>query len=205
MRYFTSDHHLGHLNILHFGEGRPFSSLGEMHKTFLTKSLETVEPDDEVFFIGDVAMGDIFETLKLVKSFPGKKYLIPGNHDRLFPKLNTKSRIEKFTPIYEDAGFTILPLWHEIQTEVDGELFTVRLSHMPYKKEPAVITGKKDKLAFARPEDDGKFLIHGHTHSRSKVSQNPKELHVGVDANDWKPVSETEIQERIRNVLNSDG
>lgn len=200
MRYFTSDLHIGHLNILKLGDGRDFRDISHMHAAIIKNFWETMTHEDELYLLGDIAMGNFEDSLKVVSSLPGSpKFLVPGNHDKIFPRLNTESRISRFAPLYEEAGMTILPLWHEIEIEVDGTTHTVRLSHVP--SSPERFGGRADKLAFARPVDDGKFLIHGHTHSRDKASDNPRELHVGVDANDFRPVSEDEIKDRIRAVL----
>jgi len=199
MRFFTSDLHVGHTNILKLGEGRPFEDLAHMHSTFMKNFWEIVTPEDDLYFLGDIAMGNFEESIKFIEGLPGRKFLVPGNHDKIFPKLNTETRIARFRPMYEAAGLTILPLWHEIEIEVDDVVHTVRLSHVP--SSPERYPGRADKLAFARPLDDGKFLIHGHIHSKDKVSENPRELHVGVDANNWSPVSEDEIRERMRAVI----
>lgn len=196
MRYFTSDWHIGHRNILSLGDGRPFSSLEEMHSTLLKKAREVVGPEDEFYVLGDIALGNFEESLKVLEQFPGRKFLVPGNHDKIFPKLNSQSRIERFRPMYESAGFEVLGLSEVLDFEVDGETVKVRLAHMPYSSER--YSAREDRLAFARPFDDGLWLIHGHTHSSSKESENSREIHVGVDANDWAPVSEETIIDRLR-------
>ena len=197
MRFFTSDTHIGHTNILTLGDGRPFRDLAHMHSVLLKNAWETVGPEDELYHLGDAALGTFEDSLKVLAAFPGKKYLVPGNHDKIFPRLNTATRIERFKPMYEDAGYEVLDLHPTITFDVDGKLIEVRLSHVPYS--PERYSGRSDKLAFARPEDDGKWLIHGHTHSKDKISEHPREIHVGVDANNWTPVSELTIIERIRN------
>lgn len=199
MRYFTSDLHIGHQNILVLGNGRPFTDLAHMHSVIFKNAWNTVGVEDEFYLLGDIAMGNFEESIKFISSLPGKKFLVPGNHDKIFPRLNTESRIARFKPIYEEAGLTVLPLWHEIDIEVDGVVHRVRLSHVPAS--PERYEGRADKLAFARPLDDGKFLIHGHTHASEKFSDNPREIHVGVDANDFTPVSEEAIKARMREVL----
>lgn len=197
MKFFTSDSHIGHLNILKLGAGRPFKDLAHMHSVLLKNAWEVMGPEDELWHLGDAAMGNFDDTIKLLAAFPGKKkFLVPGNHDKVFPKLNTETRIQRFKPMYEAAGYKVMNIHELITLDVDGEAFEVRLSHVPYS--PERYQGRSDKLAFARPEDDGKWLVHGHTHSHDKISENPREMHVGVDANNWTPVSELEIIERIR-------
>jgi len=196
MKFFSSDFHINHARILELGDGRPFKDLAEMHATLLKNAWENVGPEDEFYNLGDIALGNFDESLKIIAAFPGKKYLVPGNHDKIFPNLNNESRIARFKPMYEDAGYEVLDLHPLLKLDLDGEEIEVRLSHVPYS--PERYSGRSDKLAFARPEDDGKWLIHGHTHSSEKVSEHPREIHVGVDANNWTPVSEVEILNRIR-------
>jgi calcineurin-like phosphoesterase family protein len=197
MRFFTSDSHIGHTNILTLGDGRPFRDLAHMHSVLLKNFWAAMGPEDELWHLGDAALGNFEDTVKILAAFPGdKKFLVPGNHDKVFPRLNTATRIERFKPMYENAGYKVLELHPLITLEIDGEPLEVRLSHVPYS--PERYSGRTDKLAFARPEDDGKWLIHGHTHSAEKASEHPREIHVGVDANAWAPVSEATIIERIR-------
>lgn len=197
MKFFTSDSHIGHARILELGKGRPFRNLAHMHSILLANAWKVMTPDDELWHLGDAAMGNFDDTIKILASYPGKKFLVPGNHDKVFPKLNTASRIERFKPLYEAAGFQVMDIHHLITLDADGgEPVEVRLSHVPYS--PERYEGRSDKLAFARPENDGKWLIHGHTHSTEKRSDNIREIHVGVDANDWTPVSELDILKQIR-------
>lgn len=201
MRYFTSDSHLGHENILHLGEGRPFRTLSHMHSIILNNCYQLINPEvDDLYHLGDGAMGNFSDTIKLLASLPGRnKFFIPGNHDKIFPKLNTKARIEHYTPEYEKAGYKVLPLHPTIEIMVDGIPVTVRLSHLPYS--PERFPGRSDKLAFARPVDDGMPLVHGHTHSRSPIGDLPYEYHVGVDAHNFMPVPETEIVNWLRTII----
>lgn len=194
--FFTSDTHFGHENIVHLGEGRPFVDVGRMDRKIMQNIFEAITPTDTLYHLGDAAMGDFTKTVKLLAMIPGKKFLVPGNHDKIFPKLNTAARIERFTPMYEDAGFTILPLHAPLEVELtDGEKIKVLLSHVPYS--PERYEGRADRLAFARPVDDGKFLISGHTHAASPTGEHPREYNVGVDAHDYKPVPLATIVEWI--------
>lgn len=195
MKFFTSDTHIGHARILELGTGRPFRDLSHMHSILLANAWKVMTPEDELYHLGDAAMGNFDETIKILASYPGKKFLVPGNHDKVFPKLNTASRIERFKPLYEAAGFEVLDIHHTITINVGAVPTEVLLSHVPYS--PERYEGRSDKLAFARPKDEGKWLIHGHTHSSEKYSDHPREIHVGVDANNWTPVSELEIAKRI--------
>ena len=72
MRFFTADLHLGHANIIGFCD-RPFASVEAMNDALLANWADTVGEDDEIWVLGDVAMGRIAETLQPIASLPGRK------------------------------------------------------------------------------------------------------------------------------------
>lgn len=83
--WFISDHHLGHYNILRYGE-RPFANLAEMHDALVQRHNELVKPQDHVSFLGDLTLWrggrterEMFS--KLIKQYNGHKRLYLGNHD----------------------------------------------------------------------------------------------------------------------------
>ncbi len=185
--FFRSDDHFGHENILNLGNGRPFNSMNHMHTVMINNHNSIVNPEDEVYFLGDLAMGNFEQTIKIFERMNGTKFLVPGNHDKIFSATNSKKRIETFSPLYEEAGFTILP--EETKIILDNQ--EIILSHFPYHEE-----GYKGVERFTknRPINIGLPLIHGHTHQRYK-QLNEKDLtfHVGVDSNNFYPVPEKEI------------
>ena len=61
---------------------------------------------------------------------------------------------------------------------------TVRLDHFPYKPDPRY----NFNYARWRPEDDGRWLLHGHIHE--KWRQQHRQINVGVDAWHFTPVPE---------------
>ncbi|MEZ3118084.1 hypothetical protein RYH80_19385 [Halobaculum sp. MBLA0147] len=54
-RYVVSDHHFGHANIIDYCD-RPFTSVGEMNTVLTDRHFETVDPEDTVIHLGDIAM-----------------------------------------------------------------------------------------------------------------------------------------------------
>jgi calcineurin-like phosphoesterase family protein len=87
-RWYVSDHHLGHYNILRYGD-RPFKDLGEMHDALLTFHNELVKPQDHVSFLGDLTLkrGGRLDKEWLateIRRYNGHKRLFLGNHDH-FP------------------------------------------------------------------------------------------------------------------------
>lgn len=80
MKYYISDLHLGHANVLNF-DNRPFSTLEEMEETIVKNWNAVVTDNDDVYILGDVVWKNSYwETIKNLK---GRKHLVKGNHDRL--------------------------------------------------------------------------------------------------------------------------
>lgn len=68
--WFTADLHLGHTNIIRYS-ARPFLDAEAMNRALIDGWNEVVEDDDDVWVLGDVAMGKIDETLPLVSELLG--------------------------------------------------------------------------------------------------------------------------------------
>jgi calcineurin-like phosphoesterase family protein len=201
VRFWTSDNHFGHDNIITFCS-RPFTdpvaitgyddeeletdlvapNVDLMNNEMVRLWNEKVGPEDEVVIVGDFALGRIETTVQFAYELNGTKFLVPGNHDRCHPMYPPhKQKIE----MYEEVGFTILDtVWY---TEIGGT--EVRVCHFPYTFGSH---GFDDKFSGLRPDDDGMILLHGHTHESEQIS-GPHQIHVGVDAWDYQPASEDEI------------
>lgn len=91
--FFTADLHLGHANIIKYCQ-RPFGSVREMDKTLIDNWNSVVTPEDLVYVLGDLSMGD---HMKYLPKLNGKKALIIGNHDYLTDK--AKKEYEFITPL----------------------------------------------------------------------------------------------------------
>lgn len=175
--FVTSDTHFSHARISELA-GRPFQSVEEMDAELVRRWNETVGPDDVVLHLGDVALGTIQHSLPLTASLHGRRFLVPGNHDRVSTATQSRSAIERFTPLYESAGWTILP--EAIKGHRGGR--RLMASHYPYRGDSQEV----DRHVSHRPLDDGTPLIHGHTHSREN-GPNGNQFHVGVDAFGYAP------------------
>lgn len=79
--YFTSDQHWGHATARSFYR-RPFSSLVEMDQVMIDRWDAVVEPEDEVWHLGDFAVRQSAERVEcLLKQLNGRKHLVVGNND----------------------------------------------------------------------------------------------------------------------------
>jgi calcineurin-like phosphoesterase family protein len=175
--WFTADLHLGHRNIIRYC-ARPYRDVEEMNRDLVSRWNERVAPQDTVWVLGDVAMGQISESLPLARRLHGTKHLVAGNHDRCWPGHGPKAR--RSTQMYRDAGFVTIRSTHEI--DLAGR--SVRLDHFPYEGD----SHDADRYVEWRPEDDGRWLLHGHVHTTWR--QNGRMINVGVDVWDLAPVAE---------------
>lgn len=181
MRFFTADLHLGHANIIGFCD-RPFASVAAMDAALLAGWTDVVGDDDEIWVLGDLAMGRIAETLPPVASLPGRKHLVPGNHDRCWPG-SRRVRLHD-EQMYVDVGFEIHPESVEFQLEEHS----VVASHFPIAGDSQV----EDRFVDHRPDvPAGGWLLHGHVHE--KWTTNGRQINVGVDVWGFRPVSETTL------------
>ncbi|MGH9119056.1 MAG: hypothetical protein ACRD0A_14590 [Acidimicrobiales bacterium] len=184
-RWFTADLHLGHENIIRYSN-RPFADAEAMNRALVERWNETVDPSDEVWVLGDVALGRIAETLPLVSTLHGHKRLIAGNHDRCWE--GHGRRAEGWDERYIDAGFAEI---HHGQLDVTvGDVAAVAC-HFPYEGD----SQESDRMVAHRPADEGRWLLHGHVHDR--WLQWDRMINVGVDAWRFRPVSEAEVYKLI--------
>lgn len=184
--WFTSDLHIGHRNI---ALTRGFDA-ADVHDAFLALKWDAVvRPADQVWVLGDVSMSgkhNVGPALQWISERPGTKYLVAGNHDSCHPM---HSQAHKWQRVYLEVFETVQ---QSAVRKVHGH--RVKLSHFPFR-------GGGDHTAVQRyPEwrfpDDGGYLLHGHTHSREVMNGN--QIHIGVDAHEFKPVSLNDIEDIIR-------
>lgn len=187
MRYFTSDTHYGHANIIGFCD-RPYADVHHMNVDLVDRAAAILGPDDELWHLGDVALGYLDSSLTNLARIPADVTLVAGNHDRCHP-YNGK-RGERFVEVYrERCQLRDLVLANTRLTLANG--VEVQVSHFPFAETEAVATSRPDKFAQWRPVDDGAWLLCGHIHE--KWRQRGRAINVGVDAWGGFPVSEETI------------
>lgn len=186
--FFTSDLHFGHRNILEFCR-RPFNSVEEMDEALISNWNSVVKPNDWVFDLGDFAFAPHHRWYELLARLNGKHILILGNHD-----------------ITRWPGDKVMELFHRVEQQMILKIEdrTVILNHYPF-------------LCYGgtyRPHGDAVWQLHGHVHSspydtdrRGKDNERlglrfPFQYDVGVDNNNFTPVSWEQIKEIINNQTN---
>lgn len=79
--FFTADTHFGHGGARGLYR-RPFASVAEMDAAMLARWNVAVAPQDEVWHLGDVALGPKPEAVAaLLARLHGRKHLVTGNND----------------------------------------------------------------------------------------------------------------------------
>ena len=142
-----------------------------------------VKEDDTLIFVGDISLDKKKNIKPILDSIICKnKILVQGNHD-------TKSALPR-------DCFTLVV--NRLSIRIAGHIVIV--SHYPYKWPVwkhllMMLKGHKPRFRDRRPNDNGYFMIHGHTHSKEK--QVGRMIHVGVDAWGMGPVSSDQIAQRI--------
>jgi len=174
MIFFTSDLHFCHNSIIGLC-GRPFKDIEEMNRTLIKNINSFVKENDELYIIGDFYYGNnqIKNTFEYAKKIKCKhKHLICGNHD-----ININELIKA-----NDGSFEDICDYDEIKYKE----YRFILFHYP------ITDGGWNK---ARA---GSIHLHGHLHSKSIYNEENKKrgilkYDVGVDANEYRPISINEI------------
>jgi calcineurin-like phosphoesterase family protein len=126
---------------------------------------EVVGPDDEVWHLGDFAVGQsAARTGELLDALLGTKHLIVGNND--------------------GAATTSLTQWASVQhyAELDVDGTWLMLCHYPLRTWNRI--GR------------GALNLHGHSHGR--LAPLARQVDVGVDCWDFRPITLADIRVHLR-------
>lgn len=107
--FFISDLHLGHENILQFGQ-RDFQNIDEHNEAIVGSWNAVVSPRDLVWVLGDICMD--MKAMDLFGRMVGKKRLILGNHDRFNTQVYLKyfDAVTAFEKRYHGLVMTHIPI-----------------------------------------------------------------------------------------------
>ncbi|MFT4143500.1 MAG: metallophosphoesterase [Mobilitalea sp.] len=175
MIFFTSDLHFDHEKIIKLCN-RPFLTTEDMNTKLINNWNNAVSPDDTIYILGDFCVSSANRIEFFLNQLNGKKMLLKGNHDENLDKVfkNCKNINNSF----------FLGVYQEIViNDIDLVLF-----HYP------IIAWKNyNKEA---------IHLHGHLHSLNPVGEHLKRYDVGIDGNNFLPVSINVILEKLSNNLN---
>ena len=173
--FFTSDTHFGHANIIRFCN-RPFKNVEEMDEALIESWNQVVSEDDTVFHLGDFAFGGSSVWKEIIPRLKGHINLIIGNHDRKNLRQGYMSFFDMVVP----------------QLQIEIEDTSIYLNHYPF-------------LCYGGSYR-GVWQLFGHVHSgpgadgldisRLRVLL-PTQYDVGVDNNNFTPISYREVKNKI--------
>ena len=184
--FFTSDTHFHHDNIIRFCN-RPFGSAEEMDEVLIKNWNETVGPNDTVFHLGDFAWGGSDVWNSILQRLNGHIHLIVGNHDEKNLRQGYMKHFESIT--------------YQKHIYVEGK--SIYLNHYPFLAFGGTYRGL-----------DATWQLFGHVHSKegstgldiSRLSVLfPTQYDVGVDNNNYKPVSFEQVKRIIEEQQLSNG
>jgi len=194
--FLTADWHCFHKKAIEF-DNRPFKDIHHMHRVLVNNYNASVPTYGICYFVGDMGLAS-YETLgKIVHELNGTKVLILGNHDK---KINAMYRVGFDVVVYglvlyvasERVTISHCPL---------KEVWREDLSHIKNSKDDNWHGESRPKHTCLTFTDEGQFHIHGHIHSRKDKKQSQKilgrQLDIGITANNYRPVSISEIESWI--------
>ena len=174
--WFTADTHFCHEHIVQFSH-RPFRDAAEMNDVLIRRWNETVPEDGIVFHLGDFCQGNSSDWNNIMSRLHGKIYLILGNHDVKNMRPGYAHRFEQIS--------------EQMTISVGGQ--SIILNHNPF-------------LCYGGSYRDV-WQLFGHVHSGPLSTTGldlprlkmlfPLQYDVGMDNNDFRPVSFAEVKARI--------
>jgi calcineurin-like phosphoesterase family protein len=174
--FFSSDHHFGHENVIGFAK-RPYSSVEEMDEAMIANWNAVVAANDDMFIVGDFSFHKPDKTEEILGRLKGRKHLIIGNHDNNW----LRERNHKLFAWVKDL--------HTIKVtdpDVMGGNQLIVLCHYAFR-----VWNRKHY---------GAWNLHGHSHGGLVMLDGHKQLDVGVDVWNYRPVSYDTIKAAMEGI-----
>jgi len=193
MIFFTADTHFGHANIIKYCD-RPFANERAMDREIIRRWNDAVRENDIVYHLGDFTLRDSDGFRSYISQLNGSIHILgnPWHHDRRWLKdynLGDEARYGTYAGIYSASGRTVTieppVVVQELREYKEGSHpKALVLCHYPF-------------VAWDRSHY-GSWHLHGHCHG--KHSKKGKIMDVGVDSNDFRPVSLGEVAARMKKI-----
>lgn len=180
--FFTSDTHFRHDNALIYCN-RPWTDIMVMEQDMINNWNKKVPPDAHIFHLGDFGFTGNISTIRgIVEALNGSIHLIMGNHDYQ-NKFDRPSVREVFASTHDYLYIDV----DDPELEEKQGLF---LCHYP--------------MLSWNQSQKGSWQLHGHIHSGprsnskdNKLVTNKTQYDVGVDNNEFIPISYEEVKIKI--------
>ena len=172
MIWFTADTHFGHSKILEYVK-RPYATVEEMDEALIKNWNERVQPNDDVYHLGDFGLCASSKLRKIIDRLHGKIHLIRGNHES--SAIGCKNRFVWIKDYYELR----VPDLEGFQSKR-----TLILFHYPVR--------------IWNAQHYGTFHLFGHVHGGLEDDTKALSLDVGVDCHGYAPISYTEVKNLMK-------
>lgn len=137
-----------------------------MNEALIQNWNSRVEPHDSIYFLGDFSFGTYDDTCDVLGRLNGFKHLIKGNHDHY------GRHSKRNAPFPWETWFVEVTDYKRLKTDV-GKFV---LCHFPFAS-----------------WERGYINLHGHTHGKFPSYYGQHD--VGVDANNYFPISAIEARD----------
>lgn len=171
--YFTSDEHYDHKNIIQFCK-RPYfrNDVEQMKNALISNHNEVVNQTDDVWHLGDMFWRtlEVRSAIDIMNRLNGRHFYVHGNHDEIFESPCLRSCFEEIhvrTIIKQEGG---------PKNGIVLDHFAGRVWHH---------------------SDKGSWQLYGHTHSAMPEIDPLLSFDVGVDAQNYYPISLTQVAEKM--------
>jgi len=191
MIYFTSDLHFGH-NQPFIYQARGYNSMEEHDKDLIKRWNEKITPDDTIYILGDIMLGDNEYGLHCFCQLPGHIIIIRGNHET-----NKRWKVYQKGLNVDSVELIGWSDFHKFVAYKHGapHQYNMYLSHYP------TMTYNSDENL---PLNRRVINLCGHLHTKYRFKDFSRSnlcYHVELDAHDMTPVSIEEVVSDIEGAL----
>ena len=186
MIFLTSDSHFSHANILKYCD-RPYDTVEEMDKDMIARWNRIVGEDDYVYHLGDLTLGD--DAGRYLRQLNGCISILATwwHHDKRWLAKVRKSIFEFGNIDIRSASNYLVRLLPPMYLLQVPDIPPITLSHYP--------------MHSWEQSHRGAYHCFGHTHNRYHPDN--LSMDVGVDANNFYPVSIVQVQIQMKEKTDS--
>ena len=176
--FFTADHHFGHKNIIKY-TNRPFESVGEMDQVMADRWNSVVSPDDMVYHLGDFTLLRFAQFKSYVNRLNGIIRVVPGGHDYRW-----------LGEYYQDVT------WFKNVGVIDPLVTKTFPVNRDGSAQATIVVLCHYAMRVWDRSHYGSLHLYGHNHCTIEDPV-PNSMDVGVDCNDFYPVSLEQVLEKL--------
>lgn len=171
--WLTSDWHFGHDREF-IWKARGFTSVEDMNEHIIAAHNTVVQPDDNVYVLGDLMLGDNKTSIEYIKRMNGKLHIVWGNHDT-----DSRKAMYNTLPNVVESGYVLVLKYKKHH---------FYMSHYP------TLTGNLEKESLMQMT----LNLFGHTHQTTNFYMDmPFMYHCGCDSHNCTSVLLDDIIEEM--------